>query len=687
MTTRERVLTCVYTVCCAAFFLVLALPLHCSAADDDGPPGRVARLSYVRGSISFEPAGAPDWAVAVINRPLTSGDKLWVDSDSRAEVQIGSSTIHLNSRTGFSFLNLDDRTVQIQLSAGTLGLTVRHLDRNEVFEVDTSNQAFSILQPGHYRLYASDDGNTTIVNVREGQGESIGAGRSYAIQSQQAITLTGTDSLNADVESAGGHDRDDFDEWCASRDSREAQSASRRYVSPEVVGYQDLDDNGVWRYDLGYGEVWVPIAIPVGWAPYHFGHWSWISPWGWTWVDDAPWGYATSHYGRWVYTQHTWCWVPGPASIRPVYAPALVAFVGGSNFSVGMSVGDPSLVGWFPLGPREVYVPGYQVSSAYVNRVNISNTTVSTTTVTNVYNTTLSNDVNTTQVLKITYRNSSAPGAITAVPQTSFASGQPVALTAVAVNQHQIPAAGVTMRAHVAPTSASLVGPAVATNNRIVAPPAAVLTRSVVAKVAPPPPAVPFERQQAALAEHPGEPLARNEVESLRPANIPGAHPVTAPLSVETQGNEPKGQLNLQVGDAQPSSPELVGRPVSATSPEQQKRPLTNAAASVFPSYAAPTTNQASHLPNSGPAHDQSSTQPIREQVSYRSAPSENGPTAQPSNSRSVQPAPAFPGPLVISPAKASGNVGNLQPAENKVQAASPVPAAPDGDKEKEKNK
>jgi len=692
MTTKQKVLTCVYTVCCAALLLVLALPLRCSAADDDDPPGRVARLSYLRGSISFQPAGAPDWGLAAINRPITSGDKLWVDADSRAEVQLGSATIHLDSNTGFSFLNLDDRTVQIQLSAGTLGLTVRHLDRDEVFEIDTSNQAFSVLQPGYYRLYASDDGNTTIVNVREGQGEATGAGRTYPIESHQAITLTGTDLLTADLESVEARDRDDFDEWCELRDRREAQSPSRRYLSPEVVGYQDLDDNGVWRYDPEYGEVWVPVAISVGWAPYHFGHWSWISPWGWTWVDDAPWGYTTSHYGRWVYTAHTWCWVPGPASIRPVYAPALVAFVGGPSFSVGIAVGGSPVVGWFPLGPREVYVPAYRVSPAYVNRVNISNASVSTTTVTNVYNTTVINNVNTTQVTKITYINSNAPNAVTAVPQTSFANGQPVVSTAVAVNQHQLAAARVTMRAEVAPTSASLVGPAVASNNRIASPPPAVSTRPVVAKVAPPPPAVPFERQQTALAQNPGQPLGRKEVEGLRPTSASEAHPLvksaTAPLSAEPRGNEPKGRSSLQVGNTQSPSRELESRPVDATSPAPRRNgPVTKAPASVFPSYSEPTSNQASRPPNSEPAHEQSAAQPTHEPVSYRPTPTENGPTAQPSKARPVQSPTAFPGP-VISPAEPHRNVaptppprtsGNPQPAESKVQTANPAPAARKG--------
>ena len=348
------------------------------------------------------------------------------------------------------------------------------------------------------------------------------------------------------------------------------------------------------------------------------------------------------------------------------------------------------MVGWFPLGPREVYVPGYRVSPAYVNRVNISNASVSTTTVTNVYNTTIINNVNTTQATKITYVNSRAPNAVTAVPQTSFTGGQPVASTAVALNQHQIAAARVTMRAEVAPTSASLVGPAVVSNHRTGTPPPAVLNRPVVAKVAPPPPPVPFERQQAALAQHPGQPLARNEVETLRTTDGPQTHPlvrsVTEPASAESRGNQSKGQPNLQVGNTQSSSRELESRPVSATSPgPQRKEPLSSAPPSVFPSYSAPASNQASRPANPGPAHEQSTGQPIHERVSYRPAPSESEPTAPPSKARSVQPSTAFPGPPVSSSsAEPSGNAapappprpnGNSQPTESVENGATVPPS------------
>jgi len=109
----------------ALFALALAttvLPNLASAQDQnqEDPPSRVARLGYMEGSVSFQPAGENDWVGAVDNRPMTTGDKVWADKDSRAELQLGSAVIRLSQNTGISFLNLDDRTAQVQLSSGSI---------------------------------------------------------------------------------------------------------------------------------------------------------------------------------------------------------------------------------------------------------------------------------------------------------------------------------------------------------------------------------------------------------------------------------------------------------------------------------------------------------------------------------------------------------------------------------------
>src|SRR6266853_1797652 len=496
----------------------VAFPRNTAAQDQpyqgqDDPPSRVARLGYMEGSVSFDPAGEQDWVEATPNRPMTTGDKIWADKGSRAELQLGSASIRLSENTGMSFLNLDDRTVQVQLTSGTVNVRVRRLSRDDVFEIDTPNQAFSVYQPGSYRLEASEDGSYTVISVREGQGESTGNGETFTMHAGQRGTFSGTDRLNAEVDNIGQQDQ--FDNWAYQRDHRYEGSRSARYLSPDVVGYEDLDDNGDWRDDSNYGHVWYPNHVDAGWAPYHEGHWAWVAPWGWTWVDDAPWGYAPFHYGRWVSVSGRWGWVAGPVDVQPVYAPALVAFIGGGGVAFGGNIA------WFPLGPREVFVPSYHVSQAYVTRVNISNTTVNTTTVTNVYNTTIINK--STTITNVTYANRNVQGAVTVVPQRAFASAQPVARAAVKVDARQIAAAPLSARVAVAPTRESVLGVKAATANHVTAPPQAVMNRPVIAKTTPPPPPVPFAKQQQALAAHPGEPLAKHEVQTLRPAVAPAA--------------------------------------------------------------------------------------------------------------------------------------------------------------------
>ncbi|HEY6969403.1 MAG TPA: DUF6600 domain-containing protein [Candidatus Angelobacter sp.] len=522
-------------------FMTLGFAAQNAVADDDDPPGRVARLSYTHGAVSFQPGGTDDWVSAVVNRPMTTGDKLWSDDGARAELHIGSASIRLAENTGFSFLDLNDEVTQIRLTAGTLRVRVKRLSENETFEVDTPNLAFSILRPGIYRIGVNEKGDTTIIRVRGGEGEVTGGGSAYTVHAHEIGTFIGTDQLTADVDRFGNDD-DDFDAWCAQRDRHEDLSISARYVSPDVIGYEDLDDYGGWRPIAGYGTVWFPHTTVVGWAPYRFGHWAYVWPWGYTWIDDAPWGFAPFHYGRWVFVGGAWGWVPCPPPapgvvyVRPVYAPALVAWVGGPHFAFGFSSGGFAAgvnVGWFPLGPREVYVPSYPVSRRYVNNVNISNTTVNTTVINNYYNNVVVNK-NVT-VVHQTYINQSIPGAVTATTPQAFTSAQPVARNVVRVNQQEIVGAPVNA---VAPAAAPGKQAVLGTGNvAAVKPPNFVQNRAVVAKVTPPPPPVPFARQQQAIQANGGKPLAISQVRQLEPQNAAVVHPNVKIAPATTNAN------------------------------------------------------------------------------------------------------------------------------------------------------
>ena len=634
---------------------MLAFALQGAAQDQNtDPPGRVARLGYMEGSVSFQPAGETDWVEAVQNRPMTIGDKIWADKDSRAELQLGTAVIRLSANTGVSFLNLDDQTVQLQLSSGEINVRVRNLNSNDDFEIDTPNLAFTVSQPGSYRLQASEDGANTVVAVRDGDGQATGNGQTYTLHAGQMGTFSGTDSLNADVEQTGQPDQ--FDTWADGRERRYADSRSAQYVSRGVVGFDDLDSYGDWRDDPSYGHVWYPNQVSAGWAPYRQGHWDWIDPWGYTWVDDSPWGYAPFHYGRWASINGRWGWIAGPPSEPPVYAPALVAFVGGGPGDFGGNVG------WFPLGPREVYVPSYPVSQGYMTRVNVSNTTVNRTTVTNVYNTTV---VNKTTINNVTYVNQKVQGAVTVVPQRAFASAQPVARNTVAVNQRELAAARVTPRAAVNPTRESVLGAKANTANHVTAPPPAVANRTVIAKKTPPPPPPPFAARQKAMSAHPGEPLPRRELASLHPpAAVHPAVRVAPPGKPATPaahpGNQPK---------AEPPEANRPGAAPPNAHPEANKPPEPNR-----PPAAQPNERPAPNRPEAAPRNERpdGKAQPNNRPEANRPPESNRPPTAQPNE----RPAPNRPEAAPRNDRPDGNAQPNNRPEANRPPESNRPPAA-----------
>lgn len=388
-----------------------------SAADYD-PPGRVARVNLLDGSGAMQPAGTDDWVDDLLNRPLTGGDKLWVDAQSRAEMHIGSTAIRLGSSTAVQVLAVDDRNVRLRLTAGSLSLRIRGFDNDDRFDIETPAGQISIEQPGGYRLDVDDRDEQTHVAVWSGQAAVTGRFGTGLVHSNEGAELYGGDEPAVELAAAG--DTDDLDSWAEDRDAREDQSRAARYVSRDVVGYEELDDYGDWVVDPDYGAVWVPQSVGADWAPYRNGYWSWITPWGWTWIDSEPWGFAPCHYGRWVHRRRGWAWAPGAREERrPVYAPALVAWRGAH---------DPDRdhaprVGWVPLGYNEVYEPAYRASRNYLRAVNLSNTRLRHGDVERYFD---AQQRNAGQGPERRYANEAVPGAYTVVTRDTFTSARPV---------------------------------------------------------------------------------------------------------------------------------------------------------------------------------------------------------------------------------------------------------------------
>ena len=367
------------------------------------PPGRVARLSYLEGPVSFASAGAEDWTDAVLNRPVTSGDRLWLDQEARAELEVGSTTLHLDRETAFGFVKLDDSVLLASLTDGAASIRVRALSAQETIQLETPNAAVRVRSAGEYAIEV--DADRTIVRTRSGEAEMIGASASYLVRAGQEGVFTGVDEIRAQIGPIPP--RTAFETWADDRARREDASVSSRYVASEVSGYEDLDDHGDWLHEPAYGYVWRPRYLADNWAPYRYGRWARIDPWGWTWIDDARWGFAPFHYGRWVSLRNRWCWVPGPRHVRPVFAPALVGWTGSPPG--GFPWSGP--VRWFPLAPNEVYVPSYQHTPRHARRVNQSNTEIDDARITRAY---------TARDSRRDYRHRANPNAVTVGERTMW---------------------------------------------------------------------------------------------------------------------------------------------------------------------------------------------------------------------------------------------------------------------------
>ncbi|WP_041490680.1 DUF6600 domain-containing protein [Burkholderia cepacia] len=621
-----------------AFAQSTAAPPYAAAARQPGgdPPSRVARLNYLSGAVTTEPAGSDTWSYAAVNRPLTTGDQLWNDAGARSELHIGSTAVRLGDSTSLSVLNLDDTTTQLKVGLGTVSTHVRALPPGGSYEIDTPNLALGIAGPGDYRVDVAPNGESTTVTVRSGSATVYGSNGQYPLSPGQQVVFTGTDLQVAQQSAAP--DPDALDQWAGSRDAAEQRSVSARYVSRDIPGYQDLDANGTWRETPNYGSVWVPNDTPADWAPYHDGHWIWQAPWGWTWVDDAPWGFAPYHYGRWAYVDDSWAWVPGPMVVSqpPVYAPALVAFVGGGggpDWSVALTVGGVAAAGcaWFALGPGEAWHPGWGGwSPHYYDRVN-RNIVVNNVRVNNTVNVT--NITNITNINK-TYVNFRAPHAITAVPASAFVHGQPVAHFSQHVDPQQWRNAHVMPGTPgIAPVRQSFTGALRTASYR---PPAALGQHSFVATRNPAVPAAYRDQAAAHLARQGGQvpgagaPVVKTNVPAdyrARPVRVPGnpnggawamrnvqlvnPHgPVVQPARAPREG-EPAPAQTARPGAPMPAVPNIA-RPMNGQAPDASR--FANGAApqvpppgTQAPHAALSPGNGVPHPPMAGnepPAHD-----------------------------------------------------------------------------------
>jgi len=580
------------------------------AVSDNGQT--VARISHLQGNASYARGDQPDdWQPADVNVPMTNGDRVYTDRRTRLELQIeGGDAVRLGGQTDLVALNLTDDTRQFALKTGVASFQVHQLDSNDVFEVDTPNAAVTFDSAGDYRFDIDQDGNTR-VSVRRGRASVSAGGGEVPLQQGDAMLIDGGDTPRYDVVSM--RNADGWDQWVDEREGQYRRSPSLQYVNQAVPGVDDLDQYGRWQQIPNYGYAWSPTSIDAGWSPYRVGHWAWQDPWGWTWISTEPWGWAPYQYGRWVTYSSRWFWIPAAPVARVAYAPACVAFVGGSpGVSVAVNAGPASFVGWFPLGPSEAIVPWWGARPA--TQVNVTN---------------------------ITYVNKTY---VTVVNQNTFVSAQPVYRSMVTdrtVVQQVAASPIVRGRVPYAPTMQS-TRVSLRTETAVARPSAAVVQRSVVARVAPPPASPRFDQKLAAIRQS-GNPIAPNQAariavqERAQPAAAVAVRPVAtesgrvtfAPRTAAAGTTAPGTTAPRPAPTPRPVAAAAAGRALStreqpvATAPVAGPRGRAPAASRETQNPAAETRNAPAAAAPVAPARPdmqptRPETQPVRPGVESR---------------------------------------------------------------------
>ena len=598
---------------------LLLLVSPSAKAQDEDPPAQAGRISAISGNVSIQPVGTQDWGQAYTNLTIGPGDRIFTDSDGRAEIQVGQTYLRIGPNSDVSLVDDTQFQITFGVAQGAVHLHTYGLWPRQLMAVSTPNGSAEFENSGDLRVDVyPTDGATVFTNYGNFADVTAAGGYRQELDNGQSLQLSGSNPIYPQwLQPAGA---DDLDSWSQQRDHQLTRVASFQYVSPDIPGAADLDASGDWQPDTEYGPVWFPRSVPGDWAPYHYGHWVNHEPWGWVWVEDEPWGYAPFHYGRWVSYRGRWGWIPGAPTVRPVWSPALVVFAGGVSFGGGG--GGVSV--WFPLGPGEAYRPSYRCSPRYIDRVNITNIRESRSVhVQNTY-------VNIVNVTNVTYVNQSR--GYTAMRHDDFASGRSARNSNVRVDPREMERARQITRPEVAPTQQSIV-------SRPTAHPVQVASER---------PKLINQQGQQIVAKPGAVPVAAPVRATPQPRPIPGRVVIAAPAQGDRQNPSgrqmPPGQGRqeqnpnqpaitnqggqLRPGQQAPGQP--VGRPVSPNAGQQERNP--NQPPATYPGGQPRPTPQQPVQPSERP------NQPTRPELNP------NQPSAGQQERNPNQPPSAYPG-------------------------------------------
>jgi hypothetical protein len=614
------------TVAAAALLALASTP---SRAQEDAPL-QAGRISAVSGAVSIQQVGSDDWGQAVPNFPLGPGDRVFTDSDGRAEIQVGKTLLHLGPRSDVSVVELSTTSLSFGVAQGSIHVITYGVWPGQTLHFNTPNGSAGIVHNGEFRVDVLPGDDATVVTNYSNAVSVAGAGGFYQdLYNGQALELVGSNPVYPQWLQPAGPD--DLDVWSQRRDEMISHSASFQYVSAEIPGAYELDAAGTWQPGTPYGNIWFPNDVPGGWAPYHYGHWVNHAPWGWVWVEDESWGYAPFHYGRWVSFNGRWGWVPGAPAAHPVWSPALVVFAG------GIHVGGAGVSAWFPLGPGEPYRPWYHASPAYIDQVNISNISESP----RVHIQTTYVNVN---VVNITYVNRA--NGYSAMNTADFAAGRPAHQASVVVDVHAFDHVQVLERPEAQPSPHPFAGHPPVRPVPVKAERPAVINESgnlVSAKpgvrpMAPPVKPAPQVRPlpgRAVVAPPPG---AKTPPTAPGASAAPGAKPAPAAAPAARPQVQPEGR------GAKPTAP-VEATPAQKPGEKPAAQPTAKPAAEPAGKPAAQPTAQPAQKPAAKPA-----AQPTAKPAAEPAGKPPAQPAAKPAAKPAAQPAAKPAAPEVAKP-------------------------------------
>ena len=293
--------------------------------DDDVPDvtARVARISYVDDDVQIKRAGSDDWEKAALNLPLMEGDEISTSAFAKLEIQFDSRTfVRVQEKSLLRITTLQDSGIALSLPQGTMTIRVFDFSKDKSYlEVDIPNTTVALQHSGAYRIDSGDkDSAEARIRVTDGGEARVYSDTSgFTIKNGRAATIYLTGSNAGEWENFDASAiADSFDNWTTDRDQVIAKRLSNayydKYYDRDIYGAEDLNDYGDWVYSRSYGYVWRPSRSSIqgytDWSPYRYGHWRWLPAYGWTWVNDESWGWATYHYGRWVWDDGAWSWTP-----------------------------------------------------------------------------------------------------------------------------------------------------------------------------------------------------------------------------------------------------------------------------------------------------------------------------------------------------------------------------------------